>query len=78
MIPPLQTIEIQMSKVCEEWGIACLNISVCDVSKIRERIKSECPRIILSSVEKISDPEVQKQLMEFKLSYIAVDEAQVL
>ena len=77
VIPPLQTIESQMSIVCDEWGISYLNISLCDVDAIGDRLKTEKPRIILASVEKISDHAVQKQLSVVKFDYIAVDEAQV-
>ena len=78
MIPPLQTIESQMSQICFDWGINCVNISLVDVETIGELIKSRGkPLIIIASVEKVSDPLVQKQLVGLDLQYIAVDEAQV-
>ena len=77
VIPPLQTIESQMCKICEDWGITYINVSVVDVNTIRDRLINENPRIIVASVEKISDPCVQCQLRDLKLNYIAVDEAQV-
>ena len=78
VIPPLQTIEIQMCTICEEWGIKYLNLGAIDVNSIADHIAAEKPFILISSIEKINNPEVQKQLFNLKLDYIAIDEAQVL
>ena len=77
MIPPLQTIEDQMTKVCSEWNISCMNISKCPTEDIGFMLSSTKPRIIIASIEKVNDYSVQKQLVDLKLCYIAVDEAQV-
>ena len=66
-----------MSIVCEKWGIDYLNISTIEVPKIGAKLDELKPRIILSSVERISNLEVQKQLGNIRLAYIALDEAQV-
>ena len=65
-----------MGHICEQWGISYLNISVIDVVEIAAQIKSVNPRILIASVEKISDSSVRKQLGGLDLKYIAVDEAQ--
>ena len=78
VIPPLQTIDIQMCAVCEEWGIKYLNLGSIAVNSIADQIAAEKPFILISSIEKINNHEVQKQLFNLKLDYIAVDEAQVL
>ena len=77
MIPPLVTIEHQMCLVCEAWGIKYLNLSALDESSICDQITETKPRIIISSIEKISDQSVQKQLFNVSLEYISLDEAQV-
>ena len=77
MIPPLQTIEDQMTKICSEWNISCVNISKCPTEDIGFMLSSTKPRIIIASIEKVNDYNVQKQLFDLKLCYIAVDEAQV-
>ena len=41
------------------------------------KVAAEKPRILISSIEKISSPTVQKQLFDVKLEYISLDEAQV-
>ena len=66
-----------MGHICEQWGIRFLNISMMDVEDIAEQIKSVNPRILIASVEKISDSRFQKQIGGLDLKYIAFDEAQV-
>ena len=66
-----------MSSVCEKWGINFLNISTIDIPKIGVMLDEMKPRIIISSVERISNVEVQKQLGKISLAYVALDEAQV-
>ena len=78
MIPPLQTIEAQMCNVCSSWGIKYLNLSTVQEDTIGEKVNSEQPKIIISSIEKISSSNVQKQLFNVKFDYISVDEAQVI
>ena len=77
VIPPLQTIETQMCQVCDKWGIKYLNISSINESLIKETLSADKPKIVLSSIEKISNPQVQKQLSNLELVYISVNEAQV-
>ena len=78
MIPPLQTIEAQMCNVCSSWGIKYLNLSTVQEDTIGEKVNSEQPKIIISSIEKISSSTVQKQLFNVKFVYISLDEAQVI
>ena len=77
VIPPLQTIEYQMTQVCESWGISYLNLAAIDEKLIGEEIAAVKPKILISSIEKISTPSVQKQLFDLHLEYISLDEAQV-
>jgi hypothetical protein len=63
--------------VCDDWNIKYLNLSGIDESSIGEKVATERPHILIASIEKISDPLVQKQLFSVKLDYISVDEAQV-
>ena len=35
------------------------------------------PKVILCSIEDINDPQIQKQLQELTVAYVAIDEAQV-
>ena len=66
-----------MCSVCDDWKIKYLNLSRICESSIADTIESEKPQILIASIEKISDPIVQKQLLGVNLDYISVDEAQV-
>ena len=78
MIPPLQTIQIQMAITCQEWSIPYLNLSEVQApAEIPEKLDEINPKIILSSIESISDPSVQSFLHSLEVAYVAVDECQV-
>ena len=66
-----------MCQVCEAWGIQYLNLSAIEENSMGVKVAAEKPRILISSIEKISSPTVQKQLFDLKLEYISLDEAQV-
>ena len=66
-----------MCQVCENWGINYLNLSSIDEAEIGEKVLTMKPKILITSIEKISNLNVQKQLSNLKLEYISVDEAQV-
>ena len=70
---------MQMVAICETWEIPHLNISgVTNPGEIAARLVDTDPKIILCSIEDISDPSIQAQLQSLNVSYVALDEAQVL
>ena len=78
IIPPLQTIQMQMASTCEEWNIPYLNLAeVRSPSEIPEKLSELAPKVNLCSIEAISDPAIQSQLQSLEVGYIAVDESQV-
>ena len=78
VIPPLQTIQVQMEAVCTAWNIPCLNISsVASPQDIPEKIEQMKPKILLAAIEDIDREEVQDQLHLLDISYVAIDECQV-
>ena len=78
VIPPLLTIEKQMCDTCEAWKISYVNLSSFSCPQdIQTEIESKHPQIIIAAIEKISDLAVQKALINVKLDYVAIDEAQV-
>ena len=67
-----------MAKICDDWNIPYINLS--EVSKkedIASIIEEAKPKIILSSIEDISDPIVQNSLQLVNIKYVALDECQV-
>ena len=77
MIPPLLSIEHQMESICEEWKIPYCNISTIEPKEIMPSLKTNDVKILLASIECISDVTVQKAIQDLKVNYIAVDECQV-
>ena len=79
VIPPLQTIQMQMATTCENWDIPYLNLSdIQNPAEIGHKIAELEPKIILSSIEDISNDAIQSQLQTLTVSYIAIDECQVI
>ena len=67
-----------MAGICEDWDIPYLNLSeITKPVEIAAKLEEKDPKIILSSIEDISNCAVQDQLQSLKVSYIAVDECQV-
>ena len=78
VIPPLLTIEKQMCDNCDSWGIRYVNLSTfSNIDELQTELEIVNPHILIASVEKISDSMIQKALMNVKLEYVAIDEAQV-
>ena len=78
VIPPLQTIQLQMSSICEDWEIPYLNISeVRNPAEITTKLQELQPKVIIASIEDIANSSVQSQLQALKISYVALDECQV-
>ena len=78
VIPPLLTIQIQMAKICTEWSIPYLDLS--QISKqedLAANIERKQPKIILMSIEDVSNPAIQSSLQLLDIKYVAVDECQV-
>ena len=67
-----------MASVCEAWDIPYLNLSaIHSPSEIQTKLAEVDPKIILASIEDISNPSVQSELQGLAIRYIALDEAQV-
>ena len=70
---------MQMASICENWKIPYLNISGCkNPAEISSKLLEVEPKIILTSIEDISNFAVQTQLQSLTVSYIAIDECQVI
>ena len=77
VIPPLISIEHQMESICREWNIPCCNASNIGVTEILSSIKANRAKLLIASIELISDVTVQKAIQNLKVNYISVDECQV-
>ena len=77
MIPPLLAIEYQMETICKKWMVPFCNISGLSAAEIIPSLISSQAKVVLSSIETISDLNVQKAILNLKVNYIAIDECQV-
>ena len=67
-----------METICTAWNIPFLNLSgVGDPEDISEKLRQLNPKIILASIEDISNAEIQSQLQLLHVTYVAIDECQV-
>ena len=78
VIPPTVMIQQQMRKQMIFWGTSFLDLSEVKVENLASTIQKDRPSILLSSIERIKDEEVQRALLTFCISYVAIDEAQVI
>ena len=76
VIPPTVMIQQQMRKQMIFWGTSFLDLSEVKVENLASTIQKERPSILLSSIERIKDEEVQRALLTFCISYVAIDKAQ--
>ena len=67
-----------MEQICESWKIPFCNISGMKPGDIIANIKTKDAKILIASIELISDVTVQKALQDLKVNYVAVDECQVI
>ena len=66
-----------MEKICEKWKVPFCNISGLPAVEIIPSLISSQAKVVLCSIETISDLKVQKAILNLKVNYIAVDECQV-
>ena len=68
-----------MAEVCKSWRIPFINLAdIKNPDDITKLISEVNPKIIICSIEDVSDPAIQKRLQKLKVAYVAVDEAQVV
>ena len=79
IIPPLVTIQMQMALVCEAWKIPYINLAnIMNPDDITKKIEEVKPKIILCSIENVTDEAIQRRLQKLDVVYVAVDECQVI
>ena len=74
---PLVALEDQFGDEMERLGIRYLSLTSTPVETLEEQIEELQPLVLLSNVESLSDSDIQRKISKLKLSYIAIDEAQV-
>ena len=67
-------------QVCKSWGIAYLSLDDADPEALfaTAQAMDPKPRVILSTITRVSNENVQRQLRRFPIRTISLDEAQVV
>ena len=58
-------------------GLKYVSLTCSPVDSLEEKIRITKPHVLLSNVESLTSPDIQRRISKLKISYIAVDEAQV-
>ena len=67
-----------MARVCELWAIPFINLAdIRHPEEITQKVAEVKPKIILCSIQNVSDEAIQRRLQKLNVAYVAVDECQV-
>ena len=77
VIVPLVALEDQFGDAMERLGIRYLSLTSTYVETLEGQIQELQPLVLLTNVESLNDSGIQRKISKLKLSYIAIDEAQV-
>ena len=58
-------------------GLKYVSLTRSPVETLEEKIRTTKPHVLISNVESLTSPEIQRRISRLKINYIAVDEAQV-
>ena len=61
----------------ERLGIRYLSLTSTSVETLEDQIQELQPLVLLTNVESLNDSGIQRKISKLKLSYIAIDKAQV-
>ena len=74
---PLVTLEDQVEGEMARLGLPYVNVTSTPLEALEEQIQNTQPYVLLGNVESLNSADVQRKISKLKISYIAIDEAQV-
>ena len=77
LILPIVALEPQVEADMTRLGLKYVSLTCSPVDSLEEKIRITKPHVLLSNVESLTSPDIQRRISKLKISYIAVDEAQV-
>ena len=77
VILPLVTLEDQVEGEMTRLGLRYVNLTSTPAEALEEHIASVKPHVLIGNVESLTSTDIQRKISWLKISYIAVDEAQV-
>ena len=77
VIPPTLVIQQQMERQMAAWGVRFLHLDKEDPDDLAARLRRMKPDILISTIERLENKDILSALLTIRLSYVAVEEAQV-
>lgn len=77
VVPPTLVIQQQMQELMTAWGTKWLNLGDVDPEELAATLRRTKPSLLIASIERLQDKRVLDALLTVRLSYVAIDEAQV-
>ena len=77
LILPIVALEPQVEADMTRLGIRFVSLTSSPVESLEEQIRITEPHVLIGNVESLTSPVIQLKISKLKISYIAVDEAQV-
>jgi superfamily II DNA helicase RecQ len=77
LLLPLVSLEEQVAASMTALGIKFVCLGHHPVTELKQLITDIQPHVLLTNVETLDNSEVQREISQFSINYIAIDEAQV-
>ena len=77
IVPPTLVIDQQMQQLLSAWNIKFLHLDSVPPEQLASFLEKEKPSILLSSIERLTEREVQAALLTIRIVYMAIDEFHV-
>ena len=77
LILPLVALEAQVEADLAKLGLRFVSLTCSPPDTLAEQIRTKRPHVLVSNVESLTSPDVQRRISQLNISYISVDEAQV-
>lgn len=77
LILPLVALEAQVEADLAKLGLRFVSLTCSPPDTLAEQIRTKKPHVLVSNVESLTSPDVQRRISQLNISYISVDEAQV-
>ena len=77
LILPLVALEAQVEADLTKLGLRFVSLTCSPPDTLAEQIRTKKPHVLVSNVESLTSPDVQRRISQLNISYISVDEAQV-
>ena len=74
---PLVTLEDQVEGEMARLGLPYVNVTSTPLAALEEQIQNTQPYVLLGNVESLNSADVQRKISKLKISYIAIDKAEV-